>query len=40
MGAVIEEKPLVVEPGAEVPAQHGQDPVFRLDLPAQHAAQI
>jgi len=40
MGAVVEEEPLVVEPGAEVPAQQGQDPVFRFNLPAQYAAQV
>ena len=40
VGAVIEEKALVVKPGGEVPAQHGEDPVPGLDLAAQHAPQV
>ena len=40
MGAVVEEESLVPVAVAEVAAQQGQDPVFRLDLPAQHASQV
>ena len=37
VGAVIEEKALVVKPGGKVPAQHGEHSVFRLDLASQYA---
>ena len=37
VGAVVEEEPLVPVAGAEVLPQQGKDPVFRLDLAAQHA---
>jgi len=40
IGAVVKEKTLVVEAGDKVPAQHGQNPVSRLNLSAQHAAQV
>ena len=36
VGAVIEDKDLVVHPVAEVGPQQGQHPVFGLDLPGQH----
>ena len=40
VGSVIEKKPFVMAPCAEVAAKKRQDTVFRFDLAAQHAAQI
>ena len=40
VGAVVEEKGLVVHPGLEVAAQHRQNPVLRLDFPAQYASHL
>jgi len=40
VGAVINEKSLVLIAGAEVAPQNGEDPVFRFDLAAQDAAQL
>ena len=40
MSAVIEEKFFALVAGAKMASQQGKDPVFRLDLPAQHAAQV
>ena len=40
VGAVVEEKALVVKPGGKVPAQHGEHSVFRLNLASQHASQV
>jgi len=38
MGAVIDEKSLFPIAGAKVTAQEGENPVFRLDLTAQHTS--
>ena len=40
VGTVVEEESFVLLPGAEVASQQGEYPVFRLDLPAQDAAQF
>jgi len=40
VGAVVEEEGFVQISGAEMPGQQRQDPVFRRDFTAQHAAQI
>ena len=40
MGTVVDEKILVLEAGAEVAPQQGEDAVFRLDLRGQHAAVV
>ena len=40
VGAVINEKFLVLIAGAEVAPQNGEDPVFRFDLTAEDAAQL
>ena len=40
VGAVVNEKLLVLIAGAEVAPQNGEDPIFRFDLASQNAAQI
>ena len=40
VGTVIEEKFFTLVAGTKVTSQQRQDPVFRFDLPAQHAAQV
>ena len=40
VGAVINEKFLVLIAGTEVAPQNGEDPIFRFDLASQNAAQI
>ena len=40
MGAVVDEKILVLEAGAEVAPQQGEHSVFRLDLRGQHSAVV
>ena len=40
VGAVINEKLLILVAGAEVAPQNGEDPVFRFDLTAEDAAQL
>ena len=40
VSAVIEEKFFTLVAGAKMASQQGKDPVFRLNFPAQHAAQV
>ena len=40
VGTVVEEEPFVPVAVAEVTAQQGQDPVFRLDFAPQYAPQV
>ena len=40
VGAVIEEEPFVLIPGAKMAPQDRQYPIFRLDLSAQNAPQV
>ena len=40
VGAVVNEKLLVLIAGAEVAPQNGEDPIFRFDLASQNAAQL
>ena len=40
VGAVVKEKFLALVAGTKVASQQGEDPVFRLNLSAQHAAQV